>query len=224
MSHLERELEILNDDILELIDLVKNQLEKCKDALMNHDLDLAEEIHNNEKRVDALELKIDRDCENILALYNPVAVDLRFVLATIKINSDLERIGDHANSISKYLMEFGEPLNESHLKAMELDVMFDTAIDMINMVFEAFIAEDTKMARKVFSMDKKLNKIHKNASDKVIEMQKSKSFDIRAYLYLFSMISKMERVGDLTKNAAEEIVFYIDAKVLKHKKKKHRKA
>ncbi len=223
MSHLERELEILNDDILELIDLVKNQLEKCKDAVMNYDLDLVEEIKYNEKRVDALELKIDRDCENILALYNPVAVDLRFVLATIKINSDLERIGDHANSMAKYIMEFGEPLKESHLKTMELAVMFDIAIEMINMVFEAYIAEDTKLARKVFSMDKKLNKIHKNSSNKVVEMQKSESFDIRAYLYLFSMISKMERVGDLTKNAAEEIVFYIEAKVLKHKKLKFKK-
>lgn len=223
MSHLDKELKLLNDDILELMHLVKNQLEKCKTALMEFDVDLAEEINYNEKRVDALELKIDRDCENILALFNPVAVDLRFVLATIKINSDLERLGDHANSMAKYILEFGKSLEDGQIEKMELDVMFDTAIEMLNNVFNAYIREDTQMARKVFSMDKKLNKIHKNASDKIVEMKDTESFDIRMYLYLFSMISKLERVGDLTKNAAEEIVFFIEAKVLKHKKLQSKK-
>ena len=100
MAYLDTEISLLNDDILELMYLVKTQLEKGHEALIDYNEELAHEITANEKRVDALELKIDRDCENILALFNPVAVDLRFVLASFKINSDLERLGDHANSIA----------------------------------------------------------------------------------------------------------------------------
>ncbi|MGK7371626.1 MAG: phosphate signaling complex PhoU family protein, partial [Candidatus Halalkalibacterium sp. M3_1C_030] len=154
MAYLDTEISLLNDDILELMYLVKTQLEKGREALLDYDEELAHEITANEKRVDALELKIDRDCENILALFNPVAVDLRFVMASFKINSDLERLGDHANSIAKYILDFGEPIDEELIKEMRIHEMYDTAIEMLSNVFSSFIAEDTQLARKVFAKDK----------------------------------------------------------------------
>jgi|AntRauTorcE11897_2_1112592.scaffolds.fasta_scaffold02504_5 phosphate transport system protein len=220
MSQLDTEIGLLNDDILELMYLVKTQLEKGQKAFMNFDEELAIEIMVNEKRVDALELKIDRDCENVLALFNPVAVDLRFVIASFKINSDLERLGDHADSIAKYIMDFGEPIDEEVIKKMRIDEMFDTAIQMMSHIFNAFISEDTDLARKVFAKDKILNKINAEISGITAELIEQNGQDIQQYLYLFSIIRKLERVGDLTKNAAEEIIFYIEAKVLKHKKDK----
>lgn len=220
MAQLDTEISLLNDDILELMYLVKTQLEKGQTAFMNFDEDLAVDITVNEKRVDALELKIDRDCENLLALFNPVAVDLRFVLASFKINADLERLGDHADSIAKYIMDFGEPIDEETIKKMRIDEMFDTAIQMLSNVFNAFIAEDTELARKVFKKDKTLNEINRNVSKVTAELIDKNGDDIQQYLYLFSIIRKLERVGDLTKNIAEEIIFYIEAKVLKHKKDK----
>lgn len=218
MSHLDTELQLLNDDILELMHLVKTQLEKGQEALLNFDEELAEEITVNESRVNALELKLDRDCENILALFNPVAIDLRFVLASVKITSDLERLGDHADSIARYILEFGDSIDQGLFEEMEIDVMFKTAIEMLNHVFNAFIREDTKLARKVFSMDKKLNKINRQVSIKTTELIQGNPEETRIFLYLFSIIRKLERVGDLTKNVAEEIVFFIEAKVLKHMK------
>lgn len=218
MTHLDKELQLLKEDILELMHMVKTQLEKCKTALMEFDQELAEEINMNEKRVDAMELKIDRDCENILALFNPVAIDLRFVLASIKINSDLERLGDHANSMAKYILEFGESIDKDIIKEMKVDVMFDKAIKMVHHVSNAFIKEDPKEARKVFSMDKTLNEIHQKSADEILKLKDTKGIDLKMLLYLFSMIGKLERVGDLSKNTAEEIVFFIEAKVLKHKK------
>lgn len=220
MSHLDTEINLLNDDILELMYLVKTQLEKGREALIDFDEELAHEISANEKRVDALELKIDRDCENILALFNPVAVDLRFVLASLKINSDLERIGDHANSIAKYILDFGGPIDDEIIKEMRIDEMYDTANQMLTNIFSSFIAEDTDLARKVFAKDKILNKINRNASKVTAKMIEKDGKNIQQYLYLFSIIRKLERVGDLTKNVAEEIIFYIEAKVLKHKKDK----
>ncbi|MDX1585917.1 MAG: phosphate signaling complex protein PhoU [Balneolaceae bacterium] len=220
MGHLDKEIGILNDDILELMYLVKTQLEKGRDALNEFDEELAHEIMANEKRVDALELKIDRDCGNILALHNPVAVDLRFVLASLKINSDLERLGDHADSIARYILDFGEPVEDEVIEKMRIDEMYDTAIEMLSHVFSSFIAEDTELVRKVFAKDKILNEINREASDVTASLLTGNVKKAKKYLYLFSIIRKLERVGDLTKNVAEEIIYYLEAKVLKHQKDK----
>lgn len=223
MTHLEAEIQLLKDDILELMFLVKSQLEKCEKSFTRFDLELAEEITSNEKRVDSLELKIDRDCENIFALFNPVAVDLRFVMAAFKINSDLERLGDHANSIAKYILDFGQPIEQEAMEKMRLIEMFSISIEMLNHIFEAFVQEDTDQARKVFRKDKILNEINKSASAHTAELIENDFDNINNYLYLFSIIRKLERVGDLTKNVAEELIFYLEAKILKHNKAKAKK-
>lgn len=220
MKHLETELKLLKDNILELMFLVKSQLEKGQEALDQFDEELAHEIMANEKRVDSLELTIDRDCENILALHNPVAVDLRFVMAVFKVNSDLERIGDHANSIAKYIVDFGRQIEEETIHQMRMEEMYNTSIKMMSHVFNAFITEDTELARKVFKLDKTLNEINREVSGRTSELISKDIEQTQNYLYLFSIIRKLERVGDLTKNVAEELIFYIEAKVLKHQKKK----
>ncbi|MGM0547161.1 MAG: phosphate signaling complex protein PhoU [Bacteroidota bacterium] len=219
-QHLDSELKLLKDNVLELMFLVKNQLEKGQKALNNFDEELAHEIMANEKRVDSLELTIDRDCENLLALHNPVAVDLRFVMAAFKINSDLERIGDHANSIAKYIVDFGRKIDGKTIEVMRLEEMYNTSIKMMSNVFNAFITEDTDLARKVFRLDETLNEINREVSAATTELIKKDVGQTQNYLYLFSIIRKLERVGDLSKNIAEELIFYIEAKVLKHKKMK----
>ncbi len=224
MSHLDTELRLLNDDILEIMYLVKTQLEKGRKVLLNFDEELAHDVIANERRVDALELKIDRDCENILALFNPVAVDLRFVIASLKINSDLERLGDHAHSMAKYILEYGSPIEEDLINQMRIDEMYEAAIQMLSNVFSAFIAEDTEKARKVFSKDQLLNEINEQAAGYTADMIREDPDNIELYLYLFSIIRKLERVGDLTKNTAEQLIFYIEAKVLKHKKLKSKQS
>lgn len=216
---IQKEIELLNDEIVELMYLVKTQLEKDRQAFLELDEELAHEIIANEKRVDKLELKIDRDCENFLALHNPVAVDLRFIISCFKINSELERIGDHADSIAKYILDFKGPINKAVIEEMQLEEMFNVAIEMVNYVFESFTSEDTTLARKVFAKDEILNRINRQISDITAEVAEKYPNDLQQYLYLFSIIRKLERVGDLTKNIAEEIIFYIEAKILKHKKK-----
>ncbi|MGM0589070.1 MAG: phosphate signaling complex protein PhoU [Bacteroidota bacterium] len=218
MTQLEQQINMLNEDLIEMMYLVKTQLEKNRKAFFDYDTELAHEIHASEKRVDTLELKIDRDCENVLALHNPVAVDLRFVIACFKINSDLERLGDHANSIAKYILDFGGPIDQDIIERMKLDEMFDVAIKMVSNVFSSYISEDTALARKVFARDEILNEIQRNSSQNISKVIREDPDNMELYLYLFSIIQKLERVGDLTKNVAEEIIFYLEAKVLKHKK------
>lgn len=223
MNHLETELNLLKEDLLEMMSLVSSQLKKGKQAIFEFDKELANEVDNNERRVNALELKIDRDCENILALFNPVAIDLRFVLASFKLSGDLERMGDNAQSISRYMLDFEGPIPQHYIDTLQLNRMFDNTIGMLDEVFNAFEAEDSNLSRKIFSRDKILNEINRESAQKVAELIQKDDEDLQTYLYLFSIIRKLERIGDLAKNTAEEIVFYVEAKVLKHQRRKNRK-
>ncbi len=203
--------------MLEMFSLVKSQLEKSKDALILLDKDLAREVLVNEKRVNGFELKLDRDCENIIALFNPVAIDLRFVLACMKINSNLERIGDIAEGICQFVLNIKLEPEKSLLETTRMVEMYDTGIIILQDVMEAFDKEDTRLARSVFKKDEILDEINLNANQAVADFIRSNTDRINQSLYLLSTIRKLERVGDQCKNIAEEIIFYIEAKVLKHK-------
>jgi phosphate transport system protein len=220
MSHLNIELQNLRSNILEMFELVQSQLVKSKESFIQLDKDLAREVVINEKRVNGFELKIDRDCENIIALFNPVAIDLRFLLACMKINSNLERIGDIAESVSKFVLNFKLEPEKELLETSRVIEMFDICIEIMTTTAKSFADEDTKLARSIFKLDETVDEINIQANDKIAAFIKTHSDRINQSLYTISMIRKLERVGDQCKNIAEETIFYIEAKVLKHKNKK----
>jgi len=220
MTNLDQYRESLKQSGLEMFELCEKQMLKSKEAFLAHDSDLAEEVIHTENRVNALDLKIDRDCERFIALYTPVAGDLRFVLALRKINFDLERVGDHAFGISKYIIEIDTPIDPKLLENLRFVEMYDSALSMIDDIKESYIDDDTKKARKVYKKDKVLNKININAFKVISEEVKKDPNLIDQYLLLFSVIKKIERIGDLITNIAEEIIFYREAEILKHQKKK----
>ncbi len=212
--------EVINQAGLDMLNLSMSQLDKAKEAFINHDSDLAEEVMNIENRVNALDLKIEKDCEKFIALYNPVAIDLRFIMAVRKINYDLERIADHAYGISKYVTDSKNKIPSKLLEAVEFGKMYSTIVLMFENISEAYQNKNVKTARKVFKKDKILDEINLQ-SFQVIESEIKKDNNIIAEaLLVFSVIKKLERVGDHLKNVAEEIIFYIDAEILKHNKKK----
>ena len=216
----EQHRKAINEAGLEMLALCKSQLEKAREAFINNDSDLAEEVLYRETHINALDLKIEKDCERFLALYNPVATDLRFIIPVLKINYELERIADHAFNISKYVVENDKKIAPHLLKVLEFDKMYETIDSMMDHITFAYTEKDVKTARKVFKKDKVLDKININ-SFKIIEEAIIKDHKIiHDALLVFSVVKKLERVGDLIKNVAEEIIFYIDAEVLKHKKKK----
>lgn len=219
MTHLDVELNRLKSEAAEMFELVISQLRKANISLIDFDKDLAREVSFTEKRINSLELKIDKDCENIFALFNPVAIDLRFVLAVLKINYNLERIGDIADGIARYVIEAKTPFSEEVIESTRLDPMFLTAIEMLEDVHNAFLNEDTKAARSVFQKDDLLDEIN-GAANKAIEgLVRGNPDNITQALHVLSSIRKLERTGDQVKNIAEEIIFYIEAKVLKHLEK-----
>ncbi|MBL0342476.1 MAG: phosphate signaling complex protein PhoU [Bacteroidetes bacterium] len=219
MTHLDVELKKLKQDMNDMFALVSSQLEKSRRAMIDFDKDLAREVRVNEKRVNSFELKLDRDCENIIALFNPVAIDLRLVLACMKINSNLERIGDIAEGIAQFVISINSAPDKELIASARVIEMFDTAITIVADVSTSFETEDTKLARNVFMKDELLDEINMAANSSVAEFIKLNLEKINQSLYMLSTIRKLERVGDQSKNIAEEIIFYVEAKVLKHKKK-----
>jgi len=216
MTQFETELQDAKSEIINMWDLVLLQLTKAKEAMLNFNKDLAREVIAKEKRVNAFELKIDRDCENIFALYCPVAIDLRFLLAVLKINSNLERIGDIAEGIARYIVDSPTKYNRKVLEATQLIQMFEDSISILTDTRVAFEFENTLLARTIFSRDDVLDDINKKADANISFYIKENLDNIPEALYILSIIRKLERVGDQSKNIAEEIIFYIEAKVLKH--------
>ncbi len=219
MTQFETEIEELREEVKKMWKLVRSQLTKTLDALVNFDKDLAREVVVKEKRVNAYELKIDLDCENIFALYQPVAIDLRFLLAVLKINSNIERIGDIAEGIAKYIIDTDKVFSEELSKQTRVLEMFHESIVMFEDTLKSFENDDTTIARKVFKKDDFLDQINVTSNETVEVYIKQNPEDINQALYALSIIRKLERIGDQSKNIAEEIIFYLEAKVLKHTKK-----
>lgn len=201
-----------------MLSLVRHQMVTLKDAIVNHNQSKAEEVIAEEKNVNTQELAIDRDCENILALYTPVATDLRLVLATLKITNDLERIGDSAKSVAKFLLQDMKNVPKKWLKEFCLDQMLDVLVSMLADMGEALRKEDTKLALKTAKRDEQLNEFNKKAYKTTADLMLAHPEHAKALLMLFSLTRNLERSGDLTKNIAEELVFHIEARVVKHKK------
>ena len=216
MTPIESEITALKKEVVSMWVLVQSQLNKAKEAMVSFDKDLAREVLIKEKRVNSFELKIDRDCENILALHCPVAVDLRFILAALKINSNLERIGDIAAGIALFIIESSVNFDQAAMESTSLLRMYDEAINILSDTRTAFEKEDTVLARSIFKRDDVLDDINENAPATIGAVIKADIDSVPEALYMLSVIRKLERVGDQSKNIAEEIIFYIEAKVLKH--------
>lgn len=223
MSHLDEELKKLKADILEMWKIVISQLKSAQKAIENFDKEKLAEINASEKRVDAYELKIDMECENILALFNPLANDLRFVIAIMKINYNLERIGDYAKGTAKLIKGAEKPFNKNSLDEAKISLMFEVGIEMLSDALDAFEKENNEKAMSIFKKDEKLDQVNKNANKIIASLIKNDPKDVMNALDLLSIIRKLERVGDQTKNILEEIIFYIEAKQIKHSKKSDKK-
>ncbi len=217
MRLVQHELSALRQDLIDMWQLVISQVANAGEAILSFDKDLATKVNLREKKVDAYELKIDGFCENIIALYQPVAVDLRFVLAVFKINSNLERIADFANGISHILVNNpsvivdAEVISDTHLQDM-----IDQVNKMLAQGLEAFENEKSNFAAAIFAEDNTVDEINENAVHVVAAYIQNNPDRAYECLELIGIFRKLERIGDHCSNIAEEIFFYIDAKVLKH--------
>jgi phosphate transport system protein len=221
IPQIEIELANLRTSIIELTNLVLLQLDKSGDALNNADIDLANEVIRYEKRINGLEVNIEKACENILALYNPVANDLRFVLSTLKININLERIGDYARSIARIVKRSEHPFKHDLISMLNINHMYVTCHIMLLTTLEAMESEaGVTPLRTIFDKDEILNKIQDDGIQLISRHLHENPTDITECMNLYVVVRKLERVGDHIKNIAEEIIFHKEARILRHKKHK----
>ena len=217
VKFIESELELLKKEVSEMWTLVYNQLDRAGEAVLTFDRELAEQVKVRERRVNAFELKIDSDIEDVIALYNPVGIDLRFVLAMLKINSNLERLGDFAEGIVRFVLDSDEPVLDSELlKRLRLEEMVAEVLSMLEVTKRALNEESMELATSVFTKDNLVDEINAGVTSVLAEYLKEHPDNLLTCLNLVSVFRKLERAGDHITNIAEEIVFFIDAKVLKH--------
>lgn len=217
VKFIESELVLLKKEIDEMWNLVYNQLDRAGEAVLTLDRELAQQVLVRERRVNAFELKIDSDVEDIIALYNPVAIDLRFVLAMLKINSNLERLGDFAEAIARFVLNCNEPaLDADLLRLLRLEEMMEQVLSMLELAKKSLQEENLEMATAVFAKDNLLDEINAEATGVLADYITNHPDAALFCLNLVSVFRKLERSGDHINNIAEEIVFFIDAKVLKH--------
>jgi phosphate transport system protein len=163
MIPIEYELEKLTKTCYDMFDIVTLQMQKCQKVILENDTELGDDIVRKEIRVNAFELNIERECENILALKTPAATDFRFVIAILKISGYLERIGDHAFHIAEFKVNNIIDFEPKVFKELGIDAMFKTCIEMLGEVFTALESKNTELAKSLFKKDKVLDKITEKA-------------------------------------------------------------
>ncbi|WP_114777378.1 phosphate signaling complex protein PhoU [Botryobacter ruber] len=223
MSHIDIELTKVKTKLMEMWDLVEYQLQSGREAMNNVDLELAKKIIKLGRKVNNYDVKIDRMCENIFALFTPVAVDLRVLLAILKINANLERIGDTAEGIAQFVQRMDKQLPADLVAQTRVQEMYEEALVMLAECRVAFSNNDTDLAKALIKRDKMLNSIYRQSDSIIVTFIRDNPDSVKDGLTLLPIIKKLERVGDQITNIAEEIIFYRDAKVIKHKEKKKKK-
>lgn len=217
VKFIENELQNIRKESLKMWSLVYNQFATVCEALPTANKEKAFDVLIREKRVNASELKLDCDIEDFLVLYNPVAIDLRFVLAMYKINNDLERIGDFAENIARFIIKSETPVAPDLLQKLRFAEMAEQVLTMLQTSREAMERDDLRLANSIFALDNIVDEINANVTPVLTEYigqhpeKAAMAFDLK------SVFLRIERAGDHITNLAEEIVFYIDAEVLKHR-------
>ena len=213
--HLHRDLERLKKELLLLGSLVEDLTVRSIVALKERRAGLAEEVDLGDKEVDDREIRLEEECLKLLALHQPVANDLRFVVTVMKVNNDLERVGDLAGNLAnraEFLAQ-REPVRIPD----EILAMGERVPGMLRTSLDALIEQDTEKARKVLEDDEFVDETHKNVF-KVIEERIHESPDkVSEWIQLLSVSRYLERIADLATNIAEDVVFLVDAEVVRHK-------
>ncbi|MFA5389470.1 MAG: phosphate signaling complex protein PhoU [Candidatus Omnitrophota bacterium] len=213
--HVDEELKDLNKDILKMGALAEEAIYKSIEALKNRDKEMAKGVIDSDNNIDNLELAVDEKCIDLIARYQPMAKDLRFITTGMKINSELERIADIAVDIAQRILEIADkPL----LKPLvDIPKLASVAQNMVKMSIDAFIKGDIELAKKVLLSDSEANHLRDAITKELIEdyMVKDATTAPRA-VQLLLIARFLERICDHTTNIAEDVIYMVNAKVVKH--------
>lgn len=213
--HLQIELEKLKKRILLMAGMAEESVQNAVKALKSRDLDLAERIIEGDQAMNDLEVEIEEECLKILALHQPVAVDLRFIVAVIKINNDLERVGDMAVNIAERVLIVAKvpPVT----LAFDFEAMAAKAEGMLKMSLDSLVNLDVDMAYKVGLMDDDVDAMKIHCYDLVKEAVKKEPDRANCLINLLLVSRHLERIGDHATNIAEEVIYMVEGEIHRHK-------
>lgn len=213
-KHLERDLEALEREILAQSSLVEEMIAKACRALVDRRVDLSSEVVDSERQIDMREVKIEEECLKILALHQPVAVDLRRTATVLKINTELERIADLAVNIAERTSSLSDHLDfEIPDKVEQMAVK---ATDMVHDVLDAFVELDVDAARDVCRRDEEVDLLNREVIDELYETMRARPDMIDAALHVFSISRHIERIADCATNIAEDVIYLVEGEIARH--------
>lgn len=211
---MEREIGKLKRSILALAAVVEESVKQAVIALEKRDVGLAQKIIEGDLAVNQKEVELEEECLKILALHQPVAADLRFIVAVLKINNDLERIGDLAANMADRVISLENC--PAHEVPFDLATMADKAELMLEKALDALVNFDIDLANEAIDLDDEVDAMHKESFAKVKTKIKQNPEQIDALISYLSISRYLERIADLATNIAEDVVYLIEGKIVRH--------
>ncbi len=214
-KHIERQIEGLKERILRVGTLVEEAISKSITALINHDSALAQRVIMNDEEIDRMEVEVEEECMKILALYQPVAADLRFVVAVLKINNDLERMGDLARNIAKRVTQLaaGRPYELPR----EIRTMAMQAQEMVKQCLDAVVNGDPALARQIRAEDDIVDDARLEVRRQVMRSIKDDPEALESLLWINSVSKHIERIADMATNIAEDVIYMVEGEIIRHR-------
>ncbi|MCF6179632.1 MAG: phosphate signaling complex protein PhoU [Geopsychrobacter sp.] len=211
---MQRELDDLKKSLLSLSAVVEERVRQAVQALLTNDLQLAKQVKGGDNQIDNLEVELEEECLKVLALHQPVAADLRFIVSVLKINNDLERVADFAVNIADRAIDL--------CGVNKVDCPYDIAgmaalvEEMLKKALDSLVEKNTALARKTIDLDDEVDAMHKANFASVKEAIRRKPGDLDGLIFLLSVSRYLERMADLATNIAEDVVYQVDGEIIRH--------
>lgn len=210
-----REIDKLQQTLLTMGSMVEDRVRKACSVIESEDVELSNKIIKSDWEIDEMEIEIEEECLKIMALYQPVAKDLRFLVTVIKINNEMERIGDYAVQIAKRmkrLSKFGSPAFSYNFQEMTDKVMRE-----LRMSIDALVDRDVEIAKQIFSLDQEINDLRSEAYRMIIAEMSSTPDDSTSLLNLYLVVRHLERIADRSTNIAEDVIYLVEGDIVRKK-------
>jgi phosphate transport system protein len=215
MIHLEREMDQLKRDVLALGALVEESLRTAFQAIELRDREKARKVIVGDFEIDEVEVEVEEECLKLLALYQPVAGDLRFLVAVIKINSELERIGDLASNIGERALALAD---EHPVRVPErFTIMADRVGTILEKALDSLVRQDATAARAVLAADDEIDMLYQGLIEDLKDIIRTEFEHLDAIVLLFNVARHLERLADHATNIAEDVIYMVDGEISRHR-------
>jgi phosphate transport system protein len=213
---LHREIEKLKKMVLNLGSIVEENVCSAVESVEKRDVKLAKKVIATEPEIDVMEIELEEECLKILALHQPVAIDLRLIIAVLKINNDLERVDDLAANIAERSLSLAtrEPISIPS----NLEMLAEKAITMLRQGLDAQVNMDSSLAERVIALDDEVDDLHKDMYRCIQDQIKSDPASIELLMQLISVSRCLERIADLATNIAEDVIYMVKGEIVRHQK------